>query len=192
MTMKRKHTHAPRNRQLGYLTGTGILILLPVFLLLLPVTARAEGKGFFGIRIGMTRSEVIQKAEETDIILVPKNRDVEFFPVENRKILTLSIEPEVPFIYCQFYDDILLSLTAVFDERHIDYYALTLEMENRYGGHDRITPSWREWEVDGTLIKVEKPAVVKYMDLTELIARAAFEPEVPVEKERKERILQGL
>ncbi len=191
--MKRKHTHAPGKRPPGTPAGMRVLMLLPVLsFLLLPAAARGEEKGFFGIRLGMTRSEVIQKAEETDIILVPKNRDVEFFPVEDRKILTLSIEPEIPFIYCQFYDDILLALTAVFDERHIDYYTLTAEMENRYGGHNRITPYWREWEVDGTLIKVEKPAVVKYMDLEELVARAAFEPEVPAEKERKERILQGL
>jgi hypothetical protein len=191
--MKRKYTHASGSRPPGTPAGMRVRMLLPVFLFLLPaVTARCEEKGFFGIRLGMTRSEVIQKAEETDIILVPKNRDVEFFPVEDRKILTLSIEPEVPFIYCQFYDDILLALTAVFDEHHIDYYTLTAEMENRYGGHDRITPSWREWEVDGTLIKVEKPAVVKYMDLEELVARAAFEPEVPVDKARRDRILKGL
>ena len=168
-------------------------MLLPVLLLLFPAAAtRAEEMGFFGIQTGMTRSEVIQKAEETDIILVPKNRDVEFFPVEDRKILTLSIEPEVPFIYCQFYDDILLALTAVFNERHIDYYTLTVEMETRYGSHDRITPSWREWEVDGTLIKVEKPAVVKYMALTELVERAGFEPEAPSGEGRRERILQNL
>jgi hypothetical protein len=190
--MKRRYTQARGNRHSGTLAITGFIILLNVFFILLPQAARCEEMGFFGISIGMTRSEVIRKAEETDIILVPKNRDVEFFPVEDRKILTLSIEPEVPFIYCQFYDDILLALTAVFDERYIDYYALAAEMEKNYGGHVRITPSWREWEVDGTLIKVEKPAVVKYMDLEELVKRAAFKPEVPPEKARRDRILQGL
>ncbi|MBN2324884.1 MAG: hypothetical protein JXQ30_14235 [Spirochaetes bacterium] len=171
---------------------TVLIMLLPLYLISLPQPARSEMTGFFGITIGMSRSEVIRKAEETDIILVPKNRDVEFFPVEDRKILTLSIEPEVPFIYCQFYDDILLALTAVFDERHIDYYALAAEMERRYGGHMRITPSWREWEIDGILIKVEKPAVLKIMDIDELIKRAAFEPEVPPMKARRDMILQGL
>ena len=191
--MKRTHADNPVGRHAKMIIKTGMLPLLSVlFLFSATVHADAEETGFFGITIGMTRDEVIEKAEAADFILVPKNRDVEFFPVEDRKILTLSIEPEVPFIYCQFYDDVLLALTAVFDEKYIDYHALTGEMEKRYGGHDRTTPSWREWDVDGILVKVEKPALVKYMDLARLVAMAAFEPEIPPDTERTERILRNM
>ena len=169
------------------------LKIIFTMLLLAPGSLWAKEVGFMNMNIGMPRSEVIRTAETSELIEVPKNRDVEFFPVEDRKILTFSIKPEVPYIYLQFYDEILLALTVVFDERHIDYYTLVREMEEKYGKHGRMTPSWREWEIGSALIQVEKPAVVKYMALEELVERAAFQvPEETPANMRKETLLDGL
>jgi hypothetical protein len=168
-------------------------IILLLLLLVTPWMLWAQEVGFMGIQIGMSRSEVIARAESSDLIEVPKNRDVEFFPVEDRKILTLSVKPEAPYIYLQFFDDVLLSLTVLFDERHIDYYTLIGEMEQKYGKHTRITPLWREWEIGSSLIKVEKPAVVKYMALDELVERSSLKmPEKYPHNERKAALLEGL
>jgi len=170
-----------------------ILLILLFMIFSFPGSIWAQEIGFMGMHLGMSRSEVIEKAESNDLIEVPKSRDVEFFPVEEREILALSITPEAPHIYLQFYDDILLSLTIVFDEQQIDYYTLIDRMEEKYGEHQRVTPSWREWEFEGALIKVEKPAVVKYMALEELVERAALKrQEAPTSNERKAALLEGL
>ena len=168
-------------------------IILFVLILSAPWSLLAQDVGFMKMKIGMTRSEVLLIAESSDLIEVPKDRDVEFFPVEDRKILTLSIKPEIPSIYMQFYDDLLLAMTVVFDERHIDYYTLVNRLEERYGKYDRVTPSRREWDFGPALIQVEKPAVVKYMAIEELIERASFtRPQEFPESERRKRILDGL
>ena len=93
----------------------------------------AESAGYLGIHIGMSRDQVLAAAESNDVITVPKNRDVDFFPVEEREIITLSVKPEIPFIYLQFFDDVLYAITVIFDERYMDYYTLSSALAERYG-----------------------------------------------------------
>jgi hypothetical protein len=170
--------------------ATTVILLV---LLSLPAAVCAQEAGFLGIHIGMSRGEVITTAESTALIEVPKNRDVEFFPVEDRKILTLSVKPEVPFMYCQFYDEVLFSLTVVFDERYVDYFTLVQRLEARYGRYDRIEPSFREWEIGSVLIKVEKPATVKYIALEDLLQRTSFgRKDASSSAGRRETLLEGL
>ncbi len=153
----------------------------------------AQEVGFMGINIGMSREEVLTSADENEIIEVPRNRDVEFFPVEDRKILTFSIKPEVPHIYLQFYDDRLYALTLIFNEKHIDYYTLINRLENKYGAYTELTPEWRKWAKDEVEIKAEKPAVVKYLALKEFLEAAGFKvQDEDIEGKRKDRILDGL
>ncbi|MFW6138249.1 MAG: hypothetical protein ACOC7U_03655 [Spirochaetota bacterium] len=152
----------------------------------------AQQPGFMGIHIGMTRQRVLEVAEENNLIHVPRNRDVEFFPVEDRKILTFSVKPEIPFMYLQFYDERLYSLTLVFDEKKIDYLTLAGSLQEKYGEYDALEPSWRRWRRDDIIIKVEKPAVVKYVALGPLLEASGFEKKTPQEQKRKQLILQNL
>jgi hypothetical protein len=157
----------------------------------IPLGLLAQDVGFMNIRIGMSREEVLKAGEENEIIEVPRNRDVDFFPVEERKILTLSSKPEVPYIYLQFFNDTLYSITVIFDERHIDYYALTRQMESVYGKYHSMNPVWREWRIDDVIIKVEKPATVKYIALEEFLEAVDFRPGES-SSQRRSKILGGL
>ena len=149
--------------------------------------------GFMGINIGMAREEVLSFADERDILKVPKNRDVEFFPVEERKILSLSIQPEVPHIYLQFFNDRLYAITVIFDEKYVDYYTLSGTLEDKYGPYSALTPRWRKWKVEEVEIKVEKPAVVKYIALEEFLEVTDFRGRGEEKRsERKEVLLDGL
>ncbi len=153
----------------------------------------AQEVGFMGLNIGMSREEVLNFADDNDLIKVPKNRDVEFFPVEDRKILSFSVLPEIPDMYLQFYDDKLYAITVIFNEKYIDYYALIGVLENKYGPYAELVPEWRKWQIEEIEIRVEKPAVVKYIALDEFIEAAGFESQSTTSgKERKEMILEGL
>ena len=153
----------------------------------------AQEIGFMGLNIGMSREEVLNFADADELIKVPKNRDVEFFPVEDRKILTLSVLPEVPHLYLQFYDDKLYAITVNFNEKYIDYYTLFDVLESKYGPYTDLVPEWRKWEIDGIEIRVEKPAVVKYIALDEFIEAAGFQDQGGLPgSERRNKILDGL
>jgi len=149
--------------------------------------------GFMGIRIGMSRGEVLSYADSSGLIEVPKNKDVEFFPVEERKILTLSIKPEVPHIYLQFYGDTLYAITVIFDEKYVDYFALARSLASKYGRFAGLTPTSRRWEREGVEIKLEKPAVVKYIALKEFLEVTGFTGQKALPgQERKKLLLEGL
>jgi hypothetical protein len=166
-------------------------VLLLLILLFTSVHLYALDIGFMGITLGMTRDEVLEFADNKDLIKVPKNRDVEFFPVENRKILTLSIEPEVPHIYLQFYNEKLYAITVVFDEDAVDFFTLARTLEEKYGPYTTLTPTWRKWKTGGSEIKVEKPAVVKYIAMEEFLEVTDFSIDEPVD-DRKTMLLEGL
>lgn len=172
-------------------------VLKSIFFILIFTLAAAsmfaQEVGFMGINIGMSRTEVLNSADENEIIEVQKNRDVEFFPVEDRKILTFSIKPEVPHIYLQFYDDRLYALTLIFNEKHIDYYTLINRLEDKYGAYTDLVPEWRKWKMDEVEIKAEKPAVVKYIALKDFLDAAKFKgQDENGEGIRKDIILDGL
>jgi hypothetical protein len=153
----------------------------------------ARDIGFMGISIGMTREQVLSYTDEKKIIEVPKNKDVEFFPVEERKILTLSVRPEIPQMYLQFYNEKLYAITVIFDEKYLDYFALAGSLAEKYGGYTALSPSWRKWEFEGVEIKVEKPAVVKYIALKEFLEVTDFKKdEGYTASERRKMFLDGL
>ena len=153
----------------------------------------SDAVGFLGVTIGMSREQVLLVASAGELITVPKNRDVDFFPVEEREILTLSVKPEVPFIYLQFFDNVLYAITVIFDERYMDFYTLSDSLERKYGEYTSLTPQWRQWQLDRVTIKVEKPAVVKYIALKDFLEAASFDgsPEYP-DIEKRNRLLEGL
>jgi hypothetical protein len=153
----------------------------------------AQEVGFMGINIGMTRDDVLGYADGREIIEVPKNRDVEFFPVEEREILTLSINPEVPHIYLQFYNEKLYAITVIFNEKYIDYMTLSSRLTEKYGPYNELTPQWRKWDIGEVEVKVEKPAVVKYIALKEFLEVTDFKAQNELgESEKKQILLDGL
>jgi hypothetical protein len=168
---------------------TFILVLV---LFICPTIISAAETGFMGLAIGMTREQVIAAAEKNDLIAVPKNRDVEFFPVEQRKILTFSIKPEVPSIYLQFVDNVLYAITVIFDEKYMDYYTIVKRLEEKYGRHTVLTPQWREWRIGDVTVKAEKPAVVKYIALEKFLKAASFEKKAHKANDRRDTLLNGL
>jgi hypothetical protein len=167
---------------------TATLIMVFIFI---PFLLFAEDVGFMNIKIGMSREEALKAGEENKIIEVPKNRDVDFFPVEERKILTFSAKPEVPYIYLQFFNDTLYSITVVFDDRYINYYTLARQLESKYGKYQSMNPEWREWRIDSVLIKVEKPSTVKYIALEEFLKAVNFKSGEQ-SNERRNKLLEGL
>jgi hypothetical protein len=153
----------------------------------------SETVGFLGIHIGMNRTQVLNTASANELITVPKNRDVDFFPVEEREILTLSVKPEVPFIYLQFFDDVLYAITVIFDERYMDFYTLSDSLREKYGEYTALTPQWRQWQLDRVTVKVEKPAVVKYIALEDFLEAASFDgSEDFLDMEKRRALLEGL
>lgn len=172
-----------------------LIILIVMTFAIIPIHhfLMAEEIGFMGINIGMSREAVLQYAEKNTEFKVPKNRDVEFFPVEQRKILTLSMEPEVPHVYLQFYNDKLYAITVIFDDLYVDFYTLCNKMEQKYGKYSYLEPDMRKWEINGIEIRVEKPAVVKYIALEEFIKVTGFvPPEYGMPTERIKKLLEGL
>jgi len=164
-----------------------VIFIIVVFLL--PVSLFPQEVGFMGIHIGLTRDQVVEVAENNPLIDVPKNRDVELFPVEERKILTLSIKPEVPYMYLQFYNNKLYSITIIFDEKYINYYALCSTIEKKYGEHKELSPSFRKWSIENINIIVEKPSVVKYIALKPFLEATGFKKESQYDKEKRKKLL---
>jgi hypothetical protein len=96
-------------------------------------------------------------------------------------------------MYLQFHDDKLYAITMIFDEKYIDFYTLASELQKKYGTYTSLTPLWRSWEADGAEVKLEKPAVVKYIALEEFLAVTGFKkPEGYRGSERRRLLLDGL
>lgn len=102
------------------------------------------------------------------IMSVPVIVNNEVFYEVDKKVRALAVSGtyyiEKSFFY--FTDEKLSSMTVNFSPKLVTYYELFLKLKEKYGEPSKIEgPRLVEWQYDGTLIRLERPTVLKYLDL---------------------------
>jgi hypothetical protein len=75
----------------------------------------------------------------------------------------------------------------------MDFYTLSESLQEKYGEYTALTPQWRQWQMNRVTVKVEKPAVVKYIALKDFLEAASFDGSVDYpDMEKRRALLVGL
>lgn len=126
-------------------------------------------RGYRGITLGMnldtTKSTLISHPE----FGYHGDRDVSLLPGENRVLIETDAESGhgsnfLRESYFQFYEDFLYVITINVNKERMDYYSMFTTLTEKYGPPSELNPNMSKWENDTTIVYLEKPLTLKYID----------------------------
>ena len=130
------------------------------------------------IKLGMGIDEVKETLKQDAVFGYRGDRDVSLLPTENRSLIESAGSYFISRSWFQFYKDNLYTMIFKLNTDTVDYYSVYSKFCEKYGEPDSINPQRAVWEDEHTRVVIERPLIVKYIDLTvfnELISQSTTE-----------------
>ncbi len=130
------------------------------------------------IRLGMGIDAVKEALKQDAVFGYRGERDVSLLPTENRSLIESAGSYFISRSWFQFYKDNLYTMIFKLNTDAVDYYSVYSKFCEKYGEPASINPQRAVWEDEHTRVVIERPLIVKYIDLTvfnELISQSTTE-----------------
>ena len=130
------------------------------------------------IRLGMDIGAVKDALKQDAVFGYRGERDVSLLLTENRSLIESAGSYFISRSWFQFYKDNLYTMIFKLNTDTVDYYSVYSKFCEKYGEPTSINPQRAVWEDEHTRVVIERPLIVKYIDLTvfkELISQSTTE-----------------
>lgn len=130
------------------------------------------------IKLGMGIDAVKDALKQDSVFGYRGERDVSLLPTENRSLIESAGSYFISRSWFQFYKDNLYTMIFKLNTDTVDYYSVYSKFCEKYGEPASINPQRAVWEDEHTRVVIERPLIVKYIDLTvfnELISQSTTE-----------------
>lgn len=130
------------------------------------------------IKLGMNIDAVKEALKADAVFGYRGERDVSLLPTENRSLIESAGSYFISRSWFQFYKDNLYTMIFKLNTDTVDYYSVYSKFCEKYGEPASINPQRAIWEDGHTRVVIERPLIVKYIDLTvfnELISQSTTE-----------------
>lgn len=130
------------------------------------------------IRLGMDIGAVKEALKQDAVFGYRGERDVSMLLTENRSLIESAGSFFISRSWFQFYKDNLYTMIFKLNTDTVDYYSVYSKFCEKYGEPTSINPQRAVWEDAHTRVVIERPLIVKYIDLTvfnELISQSTTE-----------------
>lgn len=131
-----------------------------------------------GLTLGMNIDTVKQTLKQDSLFGYRGDRDVSLLPTQNRSLIESAGYSFISHSWFQFYKENLYTMIFKLNTDTVDYYSVYSRFCEKYGEPLSINPKRAVWEDEHTRIVIERPLIVKYIDLTvfnELLSQTATE-----------------
>lgn len=131
-----------------------------------------------GLALGMNIDTVKQTLKQDALFGYRGDRDVSLLPTKNRSLIESAGYSFISRSWFQFYKENLYTMIFKLNTNTVDYYSVYTQFCEKYGEPLSINPKRAVWEDEHTRIVIERPLVVKYIDLTvfnELLSQSTTE-----------------
>jgi hypothetical protein len=119
-----------------------------------------------GIGLGMNLNAVKDALKADAVFGYRGERDVSLLPTENRSLIESAGSYFISRSWFQFYEDTLYTMIFKLNTDTVDYYSVYSKFCEKYGEPVSINPQRAVWENEHTRVVIERPLIVKYIDLT--------------------------
>lgn len=134
-----------------------------------PAAQEEQGKSlpaeYRGIQLGMNIDTVKEMLKADSIFGYRGERDISLLLTENRSLIESAGSFFISRSWFQFYDDALYTMIFKLNTDTVDYYSVYTTFCEKYGEPSSINPKRAVWEDRQTRIVIERPLIVKYIDL---------------------------
>jgi len=119
-----------------------------------------------GIQLGTNIDAVKESLKKDTLFGYRGERDVSLLPTENRSLIESVGTSFISRSWFQFYNDNLYTMIFKLNTDIIDYYSIYSKFCEKYGEPSSINPKRAVWEDERIRVVIERPLIVKYIDLT--------------------------
>jgi len=130
------------------------------------------------IALGMNIDAVKEALKQDTVFGYRGERDVSLLLTENRSLIESAGSYFISRSWFQFYKDNLYTMIFKLNTDTVDYYSVYSKFCEKYGEPASINPQRAVWEDEHTRVVIERPLIVKYIDLTvfnELLSQSTTE-----------------
>ena len=127
-------------------------------------------KGYGGVELGMSLDATKSALKSNSDFGYNGDRDVSLLPGENRVLIETDARDIARWSFLeqcwfQFYDDKLYTIMLNLNKKKVDYYSVYSSLVKKYGEPVEFSPERAVWKNDSVQLSLERPLIVKYIDL---------------------------
>jgi hypothetical protein len=142
-----------------------IAFLLWFFVPLFWITAQNIQYGFSTISLGLSLKEAKASLKLDPLFLYSGDPEVQFVPGTEQKLIRVVGTSYIDYAIFQFESDRLFSINIAIRSNVIDFFSVYTTLEKKYGEPVSFHPDLIKWSDEKTLLTLEKPLQVKYIDI---------------------------
>lgn len=126
--------------------------------------------GYGGVNLGMSVDNAKDALKKNSDFGYNGDRDVSLLPGENRVLIETDARDFARWSFLeqcwfQFSDDRLYIITLNLNRKKVDYYSVYSSLCKKYGEPSEFSPERAVWKTDSIQMSLERPLVLKYIDL---------------------------
>ncbi|MEM5947820.1 hypothetical protein WKV44_04605 [Spirochaetia bacterium 38H-sp] len=121
-------------------------------------------RGFRGVFLGDDVETVKQRLQKDTLFFYRDSLDVSMNPERDDIIIETSAWKYIKTAHYQFYKGKLALIVLELDTDILDYFGIYRTLTKKYGDAASFSPSVVKWQDEDTIIVLEKPLTVKYID----------------------------
>jgi len=132
---------------------------------------------FREITLGMGLDDLKSALQKDKLFNFRGDRDVSFIPAREESLVETTGSSFVRRAFFQLRDGELFIMSFTLDTGLMDYYSMFTNLADKYGQPSFLDPRESLWETDETLIILERPLTIKYIDkkvFTDIISESTL------------------
>jgi hypothetical protein len=116
------------------------------------------------LSLGMSLDETKEALLKDSYFVYRGEEEVTMFNNPNENIIDCRGGGFIERAWFQFRDDKLFIIELEMNKEKIDYFTIYSQLAGKYGEPDDMTPQYAAWESEDTILSLEYPLTVKYLD----------------------------
>ncbi|MDR2576061.1 MAG: hypothetical protein LBC52_06425 [Treponema sp.] len=119
---------------------------------------------FREISLGMGLDDLKETLKKDKLFNFRGDRDVSFLPAREESLVETTGSSFVRRAFFQLRDGELFIMSYTLDTGLMDHYSMFTNLVDKYGQPTFLDPKEALWETEDTLIVLERPLTIKYID----------------------------
>lgn len=119
---------------------------------------------FRELALGMSLDDLRDALVRDGLFNFRGERDVSFLPVRQEALVETTGSSFIRRAHFQLFEGEVFIMSFTLDPRLVDHYSVFTALVNRYGQPLTLNPTEAVWEDDYTVVSIERPLTVKYID----------------------------
>ena len=133
---------------------------------LAPENPEPPPRQFRELSLGMALDDLKSALIRDEHFRFRGDRDVSFLPIREETLVETNGFSYIRRAYFQLTEGAVYIMSFSLDTRLMDHYSVFTSFVKKYGEPVILSPGEAVWETDDTLVSIERPLTIKYIDKT--------------------------